>query len=103
MIKVKENLSLILIVGLGNPGEDYYLTRHSLGFQAVDAFAIKHNFPKFKKTINNALISEGRFADKKIILVKPQTFMNKSGEAVKQLVQNYILFQNKSYANLMGY
>jgi PTH1 family peptidyl-tRNA hydrolase len=75
----------MIIIGLGNPGEQYKNTRHNIGFMAVDAFAEKNNFPEFKleKKVN-ALVSE----KENIILVKPQTFMNESGKAVKKIIEN---------------
>ncbi|MBZ9572310.1 aminoacyl-tRNA hydrolase [Patescibacteria group bacterium] len=80
---------MTLIIGLGNPGEKYAKTRHSLGFRIVDKFRMRKKFSSFKfsKKINS-LISRGKFNKKKIILVKPQTFMNKSGKAVKFLIKN---------------
>ena len=80
---------MILIVGLGNPGEKYKNTRHNIGFLVVDEFREKNNFSEFrlsKKFI--ALISEGVFNNEKIVLVKPQTFMNESGKAVKSIIKN---------------
>jgi PTH1 family peptidyl-tRNA hydrolase len=76
---------MIIIIGLGNPGEQYKSTRHNIGFMAVDAFAEKNNFPEFKlqKKVN-ALVSE----KENIILSKPQTFMNESGKAVKKIIEN---------------
>lgn len=80
---------MIIIIGLGNPGEQYKNTRHNVGFMAVDEFAEKNNFPEFKlQKKSNALISEGAINDKEILLVKPQTFMNDSGKSVKQLTVN---------------
>ena len=80
---------MIIIIGLGNPGEQYKNTRHNVGFMAVDAFAGKNNFPEFKlQKKSNALVSEGIIDDEKIILVKPQTFMNESGRAIKSILQN---------------
>ncbi len=76
---------MIIIIGLGNPGEQYKNTRHNVGFMAVDEFAKKNNFPEFviqKKS--NALISE----KDDIILVKPQTFMNESGKSVREILKN---------------
>ncbi len=90
----------ILIAGLGNPGADYYSTRHSLGFWVVDRFANKHNFPEFKMVQNNSMVSEGIFGGKTVIIAKPQTFMNKSGLAVKRLARHYSLFQNKKFDTL---
>src|SRR3989344_1022360 len=81
---------MILIVGLGNPGEQYRLTRHNIGFMAVDAFAEKQNFPVFthdKKS--SALITEQFIEEQRIILAKPQTYMNQSGKAVSALSQRY--------------
>lgn len=79
---------MIIIIGLGNPGEQYKNTRHNVGFMAIDAFAEKNNFPEFKlQKKSNALISE----KDNILLVKPQTFMNESGKAVKSLATNYPL------------
>jgi len=73
---------MIIIVGLGNPGEKYKNTRHNVGFQAIDEFAKENNFPEFKLSKKfSALVSE----KENIILVKPQTFMNESGKAVKKL------------------
>ena len=76
---------MIIIVGLGNPGEQYKNTRHNVGFMAIDEFAEKNNFPQFKlEKKSNSLISE----KDNILLVKPQTFMNNSGQAVATIRQN---------------
>lgn len=81
---------MVLIVGLGNPGRKYQETRHNIGFQVVDEFLKENNFPRFKFAKKfNAEISEGIFNNKKILLAKPQTFMNLSGQAVKTLISFY--------------
>jgi len=84
---------MTIIVGLGNPGEQYKKTRHNIGFMVLDKFAEKKNFPDFKlQKKSNALISEAPFdsaqGNENIILVKPQTFMNESGKAVKALTKS---------------
>ena len=76
---------MIIIVGLGNPGKRYKNTRHNIGFQVVDEFAKENDFPEFRLSKkSNALVSE----KENIVLVKPQTFMNESGKAVKALLKN---------------
>jgi len=76
---------MIIIVGLGNPGEQYKNTRHNVGFMAIDEFAGKNNFPEFKlQKKSKALISD----KEDIVLVKPQTFMNESGKSVKEIIKN---------------
>lgn len=77
-----------IIVGLGNPGEEYVETRHNLGRMVLDAFVKKNNFSAWK--INkkfNSLTTEGKIGKNKALLLKPETFMNKSGEAVKSLIK----------------
>lgn len=84
-----------IIVGLGNPGKKYEKTRHSVGFIIIDKLCKefakqKYNFSSFafdKK--HNAEISEGRIKDEKILLIKPQAFMNESGYTVQSLVYFY--------------
>ena len=81
---------MILIIGLGNPEEKYKNTRHNIGFRIVDEFAKTNSFPKFNLSKKfNSLISENVFNNKKIILAKPQTFMNESGKAVRALTNFY--------------
>ncbi len=81
---------MILVIGLGNPGKKYKNTRHNLGFRIVDEFREKNNFPKFKLSKKfNSLISESFVDGKKVILVKPRTFMNESGKSVKSLTNFY--------------
>ena len=79
---------MYIIVGLGNPGKQYENTRHNMGFLAVNLLAEKYNIDvnkiKFK-----ALVGEGRIAGQKVLLVKPQTYMNLSGEAVRQAMDFY--------------
>jgi peptidyl-tRNA hydrolase, PTH1 family len=70
-----------LIVGLGNPGLRYAKTRHNVGFVAVDAIARRYGFPTFRDRFKGEL-SEGVIGGEKRLLLKPQTFMNASGEAV---------------------
>jgi len=83
---------MILIVGLGNPGRKFQKTRHNLGFLVLDRFKKKNKFPDWKlKKKFEAKISEGKLGRKKIILAKPQTFMNDSGRAVKLLIAYYRL------------
>ena len=79
-----------LIVGLGNPGAEYAAHRHNIGFLAVDEIARQHNFPPFRQKFS-ALISEGVIDGEKIMLIKPQTFMNRSGDSVAQTAQFYKL------------
>ncbi len=76
----------VLVVGLGNPGNEYVLTRHNVGFMAIDALAPSDAVWKKEK---KALTVHFDFNGVKIILVKPQTFMNNSGEAVGALMQFY--------------
>ncbi|MBI2063802.1 MAG: aminoacyl-tRNA hydrolase [Candidatus Yanofskybacteria bacterium] len=74
-----------LIIGLGNPGEEYENTRHNVGFEVVDTIARKEdaNFSFEKKF--NAEVTKTRLNDKPVVLAKPHTFVNKSGEAVRKL------------------
>ena len=69
--------------GLGNPGDKYALHRHNVGFMAVDAIAAVHGFGPWQKKFRS-LVSEGRIGRHKILLLKPQTYMNVSGDAVQQ-------------------
>ncbi len=77
-----------IIVGLGNPGKEFEKTYHNLGFMAVDSLANDFSL-KFSKKNKNYIYSEGHIEGKKVILVKPQTYMNRSGEAVVLLKQKY--------------
>lgn len=94
---------MIFIVGLGNPGKKFEKTPHNLGFRIIDGFFKKNKEScffsdfKFKKGLMS-LITEGDFNNKKIILAKPQTFMNSSGKAVKSLIKHF--FKNITKADL---
>ena len=77
-------------VGLGNPGTQYALHRHNVGFMAVDAIAEIHRFGPWQKKFRS-LASEGRIGAHRILLLKPQTFMNDSGDAVQQALRFYKL------------
>ena len=76
--------SLYMIAGLGNPGDQYARTRHNLGFMVVDELVYKFSFQAFKSK-NNALFSKGQIFGKQVLLVKPQSFMNRSGMPVQQI------------------
>lgn len=73
-----------LLVGLGNPGEKYAHTRHNIGFDSLDALARRHGL-EFRGKRANSVIAEGSIAGERVALVKPQTFMNLSGQAVAAL------------------
>lgn len=90
LINLKEKHKMKCIVGLGNPGLKYKKTRHNIGFHVVDHLAKRHGF-KIKKSGFQSLYTEERLNGEKIILVKPQTYMNLSGHAVKEIVQFYKL------------
>ena len=77
-------------VGLGNPGDKYKLHRHNVGFMAADVLAATRGFGPWQKKFRS-LVSEGRIAGKRIVLVKPQTYMNDSGDAVQQALNFYKL------------
>jgi PTH1 family peptidyl-tRNA hydrolase len=77
-----------LLVGLGNPGEKYRNTRHNLGFMLIDRIAAKAGI-KVTKPVCQSLAGVGKWLNQEIVLAKPQTFMNLSGEAVKGLVTKY--------------
>lgn len=79
---------MILIVGLGNPGNEYENTRHNMGFHVIDNLANKHginvNVNKYR-----AMTGSGYIEGRKVLLVKPQTFMNASGESVRKFIDFY--------------
>jgi len=79
-----------LIVGLGNPGRYYVNNRHNVGFKCVDLFAREHGIPLTQRGARSKL-GTGEVAGIRIVLAKPQTFMNLSGEAVSALVRRYKL------------
>lgn len=79
-----------LIVGLGNPGRQYEGTRHNAGFMALDAIAAKHH-AEMKKIKFKGLVGECHLGGKKALLLKPSTYMNLSGQSVKEAMQFYKL------------
>ena len=78
----------MLLVGLGNPGPDYRLNRHNIGFMAVERIASEYGFSQWR-TKGGLCISEGRIGSQKIIALKPQSFMNKSGLPVAETARYY--------------
>ena len=78
-----------LIIGLGNPGREYRANRHNAGFMTLDRLVARHKFTGFTKMQSRALITTGRVAGAALVLAKPQTFMNLSGQAVGALVRFY--------------
>jgi len=72
-----------VIAGLGNPGKEYEKTRHNMGFRSIDVLSSDEGIDVSKSKFH-ALIGRGRIAGKKVILVKPQTYMNRSGQAVRE-------------------
>ena len=81
----KPNNRPALIVGLGNPGKEYATHRHNVGFQVVDALARAHGLRFSRQKGAKAHVAEGRIAGQRVLLAKPQTFMNLSGQAVGRL------------------
>ncbi len=81
-------MSKFLIVGLGNPGREYARNRHNVGFMAVDRLAKAHN-TAFTRRQSKALITSIRIGEASVVLAKPQTFMNLSGDSVASLVKFY--------------
>ena len=79
-----------LLVGLGNPGKEYALTRHNMGFMAVDEIVRRFSFTQWKKGFKG-LFCSGEIEGEKVVILKPETFMNLSGEAVQEAVHFYKL------------
>lgn len=79
-----------LIVGLGNPGEKYAANRHNIGFMALDRIADDHGFAPWRSKFQGEL-TEGRLGREKVLLLKPMTFMNRSGQSVGEAMRFYKL------------
>ena len=79
-----------LFVGLGNPGDKYAGNRHNIGFMALDRIAEDHGFSPWRSKFQGE-VSEGKFGSDKVILLKPMTFMNKSGQSVGEAMRFYKL------------
>ena len=75
-----------LIVGLGNPGAKYAGNRHNIGFMAVDRIAADHGFSPWRARFQ-AEMAEGRLGSERVMLLKPQTFMNLSGQSVGEAMR----------------
>ena len=87
-LKAQDNPDTYLIAGLGNPGREYLNNRHNVGFMVVDEIA-KQLGVEFSRLQSQAMVTKAEYAGKKIILAKPRTFMNNSGQAVAALVRFY--------------
>lgn len=91
---------MFLVVGLGNPGLKYKKTRHNLGFRALDYLQKQENLPKFKKEKKFlAETSEGILGGQRIVLAKPQAYMNSSGRSIK-LMMDYFKLGNDNFIEI---
>ena len=81
---------MYIIVGLGNPEPEYSNTRHNMGFDTINKIAKKYNI-EFSKTNFKGIYGTGRIEGEKVILLKPQTYMNLSGESIKEIIDFYKL------------
>jgi len=89
----------VLIIGLGNPGKEYDGTRHNIGFGVLDDFAVKNDFPDWisKKDLKCQLTT-ANLGENRVILCKPQTFMNNSGEAAQAVQRFYRVYNQNTLA-----
>jgi peptidyl-tRNA hydrolase, PTH1 family len=87
---------MLLFVGLGNPGLKYSSNRHNIGFMAVDEIVRRHSFLSWRKKFHSE-ISEGKLSGEKVLVLKPQTFMNESGRAVGEAVRFHNIDLDKVY------
>jgi peptidyl-tRNA hydrolase, PTH1 family len=78
-----------LVVGLGNPGDEYALHRHNIGFRVVDALARAHGLGFSRVKAARARVAEGRIGGRPVLMAKPQTFMNLSGQTVARLSRTH--------------
>jgi PTH1 family peptidyl-tRNA hydrolase len=86
----------LLVIGLGNPGREYRDTRHNIGFKVLDQLAVKLDI-RFSRLQSKALVASAIHHERRIILAKPQTYMNFSGRAVRGLIGFYKL----SFTNIL--
>lgn len=86
-----------ILVGLGNPGKEYQDNRHNIGFMVIDEIAREFNLPAFSKKFEGEL-TEGRIEGEKVVLVKPMTFMNLSGQCVQKVARFYKVTPNRIVA-----
>lgn len=84
---------MYLVIGLGNPESDYARTRHNMGFDTINVIANKYEI-EMNRTKFNSIVGTGNISGEKIVLVKPQTFMNLSGQAVREFVNFYKISNN---------
>jgi len=77
-----------VVAGLGNPGDEYKATKHNIGFMVIDKIAESNN-AKFKKSRFNALVADCKIGEKRLLLLKPLTYMNLSGEAISKALRFY--------------
>ena len=89
--------AVYLIAGLGNPGEAYHWTRHNVGFLVIDALAAKYQWEFRKVKSFHGLLAQGMIEGKKILLLKPQTYMNSSGESIKVCSSYYKVPMNQMF------
>ncbi|MCY4460929.1 MAG: aminoacyl-tRNA hydrolase [Albidovulum sp.] len=75
-----------LFAGLGNPGRQYSKNRHNIGYMAVERIASDYNFPAWRRKFSG-IVSEGRIGPEKVVLLKPETFMNRSGQSVGEAMR----------------
>lgn len=80
--------TMFVIAGLGNPGAQYHLSRHNVGFDTIDFLAAQYRLANFRAK-HGALVSEGMIQGRKVMLVKPQSYMNNSGEPIKAILDYY--------------
>lgn len=85
---------MFLIAGLGNPGRQYEMTRHNIGFEVIDYISKEYKI-KVNKIKHKALIGEGVLQGERVLLAKPQTFMNLSGESVRDICEYYKIAAEK--------
>lgn len=86
-----------ILVGLGNPGKDYEHNRHNIGFMAIDEIAREYGLPAFKSKFDGEIV-EGRIGEEKVVLVKPMTYMNLSGQCVQKVARFYKVTPNRIIA-----
>ncbi len=89
-----DNTNMWILVGLGNPGKEYSNNRHNIGFMVIDEIAKEFGLPDFRDKFQGQM-TEGRIDDEKVVLIKPMTFMNLSGDCVQKFARFYKVTPNR--------